>query len=89
MVEEELQRAAEALRVATEAVDDADLRGRLDEQREHVREMAGDAGADPELLNRHLNELRQLRRELGDEATERVEAAVEALEAAREAVESA
>lgn len=86
MPRDELQRASDALRAASESADD-ELGERLSDQSAQIADLAdAEHGPDQGRLARHLNTLRELRGESDGEVAERVEEAREALTEHRETV---
>lgn len=88
MTREELQRASDELRRASEAAADADLQSRLYDHSNQLAELAGrESGPDHGRLDRHLNALREMSEEAGPDAAEHLAAAREAVTEYRETVE--
>ncbi|WP_224448247.1 DUF7553 family protein [Haloprofundus salilacus] len=79
MEREQLQRASDELREASELTDGA-LRERLVEQSEQLTDLANrERGPDHGRLDRHLNVLRDIAAQLDGEAKAHVESASEAI----------
>ena len=88
MAREELERASDELRQASERVD-GDVRERLYDQSNQLANLATrEHPPDHGRLDRHMNVLQQISMDLeDDEAKERVESARESVRAYRETVE--
>lgn len=87
MVREQLRRASELLREASEHAD-GDLRDRLYEQSDQLARLAtAERGPDHGRLDRHMNALYEMLDETDGEVHERVRSAREAVSAYRETVE--
>ncbi|WP_248895783.1 DUF7553 family protein [Haloplanus halobius] len=85
MAIDELERASEELRAAADLTD-GDERDRLEQQAEHLANLA-ESGADHGRLARHANTLHELKSATGADAGEHIDAAMEAISAYRETIE--
>ena len=88
MSKEELQRASDELRQASEAVADEELQARLyDHSNQLATLAAGDRTPDHGRLDRHLNALGEMREQAGEDAAEHIDAARDAVTEFRKTVE--
>lgn len=88
MTREQLRTASEELRMASEGAATPEMERRLHDQSNQFATLAtAEHGPDHGRLARHLNALKEIREEAGDEVTEHVEKAEEAITAYRETVE--
>ncbi|WP_135821945.1 DUF7553 family protein [Halostella litorea] len=80
MVREELQRASDRLREASEAADEDEVRDRLyDQSDEFARLATADRGPDHGRLARHENILAEIRKNANDAVGEHIDAAKDAI----------
>lgn len=88
MSREELQRASDELRKASEATDDSELQARLYDHSNQLAKLADrEHGPDHGRLDRHLNALVEMEADAEADATDHIETAREAITAFRETVE--
>ena len=88
MTREPLINASEELEHVSGRVDDADVKGRIDDQARQLRKLAdAERGPDHGRLDRHMHALSDLQREVGDDLAEHVGHARESVRAYRETVE--
>lgn len=88
MTREQLRTASEELRMASEGTADPNAERRLHDQSNQFATLAtADHGPDHGRLARHLNVLKEIREEAGEEVVEHIENAEEAITAYRETVD--
>lgn len=88
MTREELQRASDSLREASEAAESDELQRRLYDHSNQLAELASaDRGPDHGRLDRHLNALSEMAADAGADASAAIDDAREAITEYRKTVE--